>query len=65
MTASVTSAATVQGLDALSARRVRVVTVFVPTLALTAGTAATLAGARAYVLVAAAVVFGWSQLSGA
>ena len=46
------------------ARRVRVAAIVVPTIVLLAG--ATVGINRpAFVLVAAAVVFGWSQLAGA
>jgi hypothetical protein len=46
------------------ARRVRIAAIAVPAIVLLAGAAA---GIRrpAFVLVAAAVVFGWSQLAGA
>jgi hypothetical protein len=46
------------------ARRVRVAAVVVPAVALLAGAAAGI-HRPAFVLVAAAVVFGWSQLAGA
>ena len=46
------------------ARRVRIAGVAVPSLVLLAGAAAGFRN-REFVLVAAAVVFGWSQLAGA
>lgn len=52
------------GPDPALARRIRLATVAVPTVALLAGAAAGIHHSEA-VLVAVAVVFGWSQLAGA